>query len=90
MILSSSDFIIDRIKQIINKIIDIRNNYLEKRKLLGIEKSSGIYQIFNTPVIELESESIIHNKKMWEYKKKYGTEGYNQVKRMCQPLLEEL
>lgn len=89
-ILSGSQFVIDRIKRIVNKIISIRNNYLKKRKLLGIERASGVFQIFNGPSIELDSELIIHNKKMWEYKKKYGSEGYNKVKKICQPLLEEL
>lgn len=78
------------IKQIINKIISIRHNYLSKRKLVGTEPASSVFRILDTPAIELESEWVIHNKKMWEYKRRYGTEGYNQVKRMCQPLMEDL
>ena len=87
---STDNFIINRIIKIINSIIKIRNNYLLKNKLIGIEKESNIFRILDTSSIELDSELVVHNKKLWEYKKRYGTEGYNQIKRLCQPLLEDL
>ena len=84
----SRDYIIDGIKWMINETTNIRNKFLSKKKLIGTENRAGIFKIFCNHTIDLDSERVIHNKILWEYKRTHDKEEYANIKRMCEPLLE--
>jgi hypothetical protein len=86
---TSKSGVIDCIKSTINDITYIRNRFLTKKNLIGTENKSGVFKIFCNREIELDPESVVHRKKLWAYQSKYGSEGYDKIKRMCEPLVED-
>jgi hypothetical protein len=77
---------IKNIEGIIKNITFCREYYLNKYNLSGTE-DNNIFKVFNLECFNHDiSDNIIHNKKLWEYKKKLNKADYNKIKSMCQPI----